>query len=179
MLEAIPLSRFLLRGLVIWFHEFGHALVAWLSGRRAIPLPLGWTNFQMDKSVVVMISLLGIEIMLFYMGVRARKWGFTVFAVLLLFLQLYGWFCLPMPEFLVLMSWPGIAGEFIIATALIILSLFPLPEYFKWSIYRWPTQVAASCIFIHSNLRWQRIASGDDAVPYGSIWIQFMGTLTN
>ena len=35
LLSAWNLSRFLLWGITIWFHEFGHATIAWLSGQRA------------------------------------------------------------------------------------------------------------------------------------------------
>ena len=39
--NAFPLTHFLLIGLRIWLHEWGHATIAWLSGYRAIPLPFG------------------------------------------------------------------------------------------------------------------------------------------
>src|SRR5262245_22646460 len=39
---ASPLG-FLLNGFFVWIHEFGHATAAWMTGRRALPLPFGWT----------------------------------------------------------------------------------------------------------------------------------------
>ena len=44
ILFVISPLGFLLGGFHVWVHEFGHASVAWLSGRRALPLPFGWTN---------------------------------------------------------------------------------------------------------------------------------------
>ena len=43
----------LMRPFHVWIHECGHATVAWLSGRRALPLPIGWTSWQPERSVVV------------------------------------------------------------------------------------------------------------------------------
>jgi Peptidase M50B-like len=40
---------FFLRGFHIWVHEFGHATVAWLVGKRALPLPIGWTNVESEN----------------------------------------------------------------------------------------------------------------------------------
>ncbi len=34
-------SFFFLKGFHVWMHEFGHATAAWLTGRRALPLPIG------------------------------------------------------------------------------------------------------------------------------------------
>src|SRR4051812_26833226 len=33
---------FFLTGFHVWVHEFGHATVAWMTGKRALPLPIGW-----------------------------------------------------------------------------------------------------------------------------------------
>ncbi|MGB7564387.1 MAG: M50 family metallopeptidase, partial [Prochlorococcaceae cyanobacterium] len=67
-----PLSN-LLFGVRIWFHEFGHALVAWLSGRRALPLPIGWTSTSQKRSPVVMVLVLFLELVLLTMAWRERK----------------------------------------------------------------------------------------------------------
>lgn len=32
---------FFLEGFHVWIHEFGHATVAWMIGKRALPLPFG------------------------------------------------------------------------------------------------------------------------------------------
>lgn len=170
LLQAIPITRFLLRGLMIWFHEFGHALVAWFSGRQAIPLPLGWMVYNPERSVVVMLLLLILELVLLVMGVRSKHRMFTSLAATLIALQLLGWFCLPYPTFEVLISWSGIAGEFILPTVLIVLSLYPLPDYFKWSLYRYPVQLASCYGLVHSVMFWRDVSSGRVGVPYGSIW---------
>lgn len=170
LLQAIPITRFLLRGLMIWFHEFGHAVVAWFSGRQALPLPLGWMVYNPDRSVVVMLLLLSLEGVLLVMGVRSKHRMFTSFAATLIAFQLLGWFWLPHATFEVLMSWSGIAGEFILPTVLIVLSLYPLPDYFKWSFYRYPVQLASCYGLVHSLMFWRDVSSGRVGVPYGSIW---------
>jgi hypothetical protein len=44
MVNNIDLLQLLHLPLHIWIHEFGHATVAWWSGHRALPLPIGWTS---------------------------------------------------------------------------------------------------------------------------------------
>ena len=41
---------FLLAGFQTWVHEFGHATVAWMTGRRALPLPIGWTSVSEERT---------------------------------------------------------------------------------------------------------------------------------
>ena len=40
LVNQSPLS-FFLTGFHVWMHEFGHSTAAWLTGRRATPLPFG------------------------------------------------------------------------------------------------------------------------------------------
>ena len=177
VLQAIPIVNFLLRGLVIWCHEFGHAFVAWFSGRRALPLPLGWTSFSNEREFVVLVLLLHLEIVLLVMGLVSRRRVFTLFAISLIALQLLGWFALPLSLFWILMSWGGVAGEFIVPTVLLVLTLFPLPQYFNWSVLRVPTQLASSYVLVHALVFWHQVASGRQAVPYGSLWNPSHGDL--
>ena len=44
--NALPIVNGLLFGIKIWFHELGHATIAWLAGRQALPLPIGWTSYN-------------------------------------------------------------------------------------------------------------------------------------
>ncbi|HEY9652102.1 MAG TPA: hypothetical protein V6C95_15665, partial [Coleofasciculaceae cyanobacterium] len=85
LLNAIPITKFLLRGIQIWIHEFGHATIAWLAGRRAIPLPFGWTNYEPERSLFVYFGILTLFGLLFWAGWREqRRWPMVlamVFAI--------------------------------------------------------------------------------------------------
>ena len=48
----------LLVGFHIWIHKFGHATVTWLSGYRALPLPIGWAKIEETKSNFVYFGIL-------------------------------------------------------------------------------------------------------------------------
>jgi hypothetical protein len=44
---------FFIQGIHVWMHEMGHAAVAWLTGRKAFPVPLGWTSVGNERSLFV------------------------------------------------------------------------------------------------------------------------------
>jgi hypothetical protein len=64
---------FFLRGFHVWVHEFGHAIVAWLVGKRALPLPIGWTNVSGEKSPFVYFGILFLLGVLLVAGWKERK----------------------------------------------------------------------------------------------------------
>ena len=64
---------FLLAGFHVWIHELGHASVAWLSGRPALPLPFGWTNVEPDESLILYLVILASLLALGVTGWRERK----------------------------------------------------------------------------------------------------------
>lgn len=52
LVSQSPLTLFL-PGFHIWIHELGHAVPAWLSGEKALPLPIGFTLIEPDTSAFV------------------------------------------------------------------------------------------------------------------------------
>lgn len=77
-MNALPLVNAMLFGVKIWFHEFGHAIIAWLAGRRAIPLPIGWTNVDLERSLFVYFGILILLGLLFGWGdarANAGRWS--------------------------------------------------------------------------------------------------------
>ena len=170
VVNAIPLSRWLLQGIGIWFHEFGHAFVAWMSGRRALPLPIGWTTVESERSPVVFVLLLILALLLLIPSLRQQKRLGIVLALTLILLQLLGWFALPTSGFNSLLSWSGVAGELILPTVLIVASFYRLPRYFNWKVYRIPCQFAACVCLVRTVIFWQRVRLGLAPIPFGSIW---------
>jgi hypothetical protein len=58
MVNNIGLLQLLHLPLHIWIHEFGHATVAWWSGYRALPLPIGWTSVSSQRDPFVYFGIL-------------------------------------------------------------------------------------------------------------------------
>ena len=170
VVNVIPLSRWLLQGIGIWFHEFGHAFVAWMSGRRALPLPIGWTTVESERSPVVFVLLLIMALLLLIPSLRQQKRLGIVLALTLILLQLLGWFALSTSGFNILLSWSGVAGELILPTVLIVASFYRLPRYFNWKVYRIPCQFAACVCLVRTVIFWQRVRLGQAPIPFGSIW---------
>ncbi len=73
LLNVLSAIKMLLFGINIWIHECGHAIVAWLSGYKAIPLPFGWTSIGSEQSLFVYFGVLTLLGLLFYTGRKERR----------------------------------------------------------------------------------------------------------
>lgn len=169
-MNAMPIVSFLFRGIKIWFHEFGHATIAWLAGRRAIPLPFGWTSVDPTRSVFVYLGLLVLFGLLFWVGQREQKRWPMALAGVLVILQFWFTWLLPDYRFETLLSFGGIGGELYLCTLLMVSFYFPLPEYWRWDFYRYPVVLGAAFTFWGQFWLWQQIVKGVEDIPWGSMW---------
>lgn len=170
LVNAVPGVSVWLFGVRIWFHEFGHALVAWLSGRRALPLPIGWTSTSLDRSPLVMLLVLFLILVLLTMAWRERQ-GFTaLLAAGLILLQIVASVSLDRTRFEPWFAWGGVAGELALSIVLMAGSLFTAPTYFRWEWLRYPAAVGGSLTFWAALLEWRAIAAGEKPLPLGSLW---------
>ncbi|MEO0885766.1 MAG: hypothetical protein AAFY54_07480 [Cyanobacteria bacterium J06648_10] len=170
VLNLIGAFKLLLLGIDIWIHEFGHATVAWLSGRKATPLPFGWTNVEPDKSLFVYFGLLTLFGVLFWSGYKEkRRWpmGLAIALTVIQFVMTWG---LSADTFDMLLSFGGIGGEFYLSTLLTVSFFFPLPEYWRWDFFRYPAVVFAGFTFLGSLWHWRQIDRGLEAIPWGSLF---------
>lgn len=167
---AILPTALLLDGLRIWAHEFGHALCAWFFGHRAIPLPLGWTNVEEDRSLMVygcVLSLLGYWA--YYAWSQAKYWA-LVFPLALTLIQLVCTWFVQAQTYEFYLASGGIHGEFILSTLILVLYFVKLPAYFKWNWLRVPALIGASFVFFQSYWQWHLIRVGQAEIPWGTAW---------
>ncbi|NJN22816.1 MAG: hypothetical protein HC812_18625 [Leptolyngbya sp. RL_3_1] len=170
VMNASPVVSSLLFGVKIWFHEFGHATVAWLAGRKAIPLPIGWTAVEPERSLLVYLGLLVLLGLLYWSGRREQQRWPMILAVMLGLLQFGMTWLMPPDTFEMLLNFGGIGGEFYLCTLLMVSFYFPLPAYWRWDFYRYPVALGAAFTFWGQLWLWQQIARGQATIPWGSLW---------
>ncbi len=169
-MNAMPIVNALLFGIKIWFHEFGHAVIAWLSGRQALPLPIGWTSYNPQRSPLVYLGILTLLGLLFWAGRREGKRWPMVLAATLAVVQFAMTWLLPANTFDMLMAFGGVGGEIYLAALLMVGFYFPLPDYFRWDFYRFPVVLGAAFCFWGQLWLWQQIPRGKASIPFGALW---------
>jgi hypothetical protein len=167
--QVLVFPRFLLRGVQIWIHEFGHATVAWLAGHAATPLSFGWTNVSEDRSPIVYICVLLLLSILLWSGWRERKYSAIVVAIIIAIGQFYMTWLMPEHTYYVLFSFGGVGGEFYLSTLLIVCFYFPLPDKFRWDFWRYLALLGATYAFTESFNMWHNIKTGAAEIPWGSM----------
>ncbi len=159
----------LVRPFHIWIHEFGHATIAWLSGRRALPLPLGWTSWQPERSTVVYVALLFLLGVLFYTAWKERLRGAMAFAGITILVQFVMTWTLSQYRIEQWISFGGIGGEFYLSAMLMILFYFPMPDCLRWDFWRYPVLLIAASTFWENFSFWNGVERGRESIPWGSI----------
>ncbi|MGG6242758.1 hypothetical protein ACQ4N7_29475 [Nodosilinea sp. AN01ver1] len=170
LMNAIPIVNALLWGIKIWIHEFGHATVAWLAGRRAIPLPIGWTSVDPRRSLFVYFGILILLGLLYWAGRREEKRWPVVLAIAIAIVQFFLTWLIPADTFDMLLSFGGVGGEIYLSALLMVGFYLPLPEYFRWDFYRFPTVLGAAFCFWGQVWLWQQVPRGKASIPFGSLW---------
>jgi hypothetical protein len=160
---------FLLEGFHVWIHEVGHASVAWLSGRPALPLPIGWTNVEPNKSTILYLVILISLGALAVSGWRERKAWPMILAAGLMAAQTFMTWGLPDNRAHLWMIFGGVGGEFYLSAAMICLFYFEFPEGFRWGSCRYIVLFIGAASFFESYSFWKKVKSGAEEIPYGSM----------
>lgn len=166
--NASPLG-FLLRGFHVWVHEFGHATVAWLSGYRALPLPIGWTNVEPERASFVYFGVLFLLGVMFWAGWRERKIWPLLLPLVIAPVQFHMTWQMPAHRGELWLAFGGVGGEFYLSTALMALFYVQMPEKFRWGGCRYVFAFLGASSFLNIWLFWRKVARFEELVPYGSL----------
>ena len=169
VLFSISRFGFLLEGFHVWIHELGHASVAWFSGRPAVPLPIGWTNVEPNRSLTLYLVMLVMLGALGVTGWRERKAWPMILAVVLIATQACMTWRLSEDRAHLWMIFGGVGGEFYLSAAMICLFFFEFPEGFRWGACRYIVLFIGAASFYESYSFWRTVKSGAEGIPYGSM----------
>jgi hypothetical protein len=159
----------LLTGFHVWMHEFGHATAAWLTGRRATPLPFGWTPIEPDYSPFVYFGLLFLLGVLFAAGWKERKAWPMLAAVALAALQYHMTWRLRLPEQEFWWTFGGVGGEFYLSALFMAFFFVELPEKFRWGACRYVFFLIGATAFLNIWLMWDKVYHGLEEIPFGTL----------
>jgi hypothetical protein len=168
LVNASPFG-FFLRGFQVWIHEFGHATVAWLSGHRALPLPIGWTNYGEERSTFVYGGVLFLLGVMAWAGWRERKIWALLIPLAIAPVQFYLTWRMPEHRRELWLAFGGVGGEFYLSAALMALFFVHLPEKFRWGGCRYVAAFLGASTFLNVWLLWRKIAHFEELIPYGSM----------
>lgn len=170
VMRMMPFGRLLAYPMQIQFHELGHALVAWLTSRAALPLPFGFTMWKLERSTFTgacVLFLLGVLAVAAYR--ERRCFGLALAATLA---GLFGFLSFGMStsesEAYILAG--GIAGELTLTSALLCGFYFPLPDRLRWDFFRFVVLVPAATAWLESAALWRAVQRGKHPLPLGSIF---------
>lgn len=161
---------FFLKGFHIWMHEFGHATAAWMCGRRATPLPIGWTPVEPEYSAFVYFGLLLMFGVLFVAGWKERKAWPMIAAVALAGLQYYmTWQMTELQQEFWWSAFGGVGGSFYLSALMMAFFFVELPDKFRWGGCRYVFFLIGATAFLDSTGFWNDVFHGRQEIPFGSM----------
>jgi len=165
--ELIGFDIFVFSTTGMWTHELGHAVVAWLSGFVAIPLPFFTLRASEDRNLfgaaVLMLSIAaGV-----YFALRRRIWPLLVLLGGLASLQMLLTFAINPAQATKWVIFAGLGGELVLPTVLMAAFYQRLPG--RWDFWRYPVLAASAVTLVRGLFLWTRVASGTRAMPHGSM----------
>lgn len=169
VINASPLLL-IVHPLQIWIHEFGHATVAWLGGRRALPLPFGWTSVVLERTWWVYVGILFLLAVLVRISWREQLRWPIVLGGMIGAVQFYMTWMMSAWQFEMWLAFGGIGGEFYLSTLLMIGFYFRFPDRWRWDFWRFVALVVAASTFINSFWLWHHIERGLAEIPWGSLF---------
>lgn len=150
----------------IQFHELGHAVVAWLSGRFAIPIPCGLTVWTDPPSSGAHLVVLLVAALLVIRGVRTKRRGFFVGAAML---ELAHVLVATRDDSIASILLAGGASELATPAAVVIAFFLPMHDRLRWDFFRFPALGVAAIGYLGAMRLWLAVFRGQEEAPIGSL----------
>ena len=161
------------RGLVriffsMWVHELGHAVTAWFCGLHATPGPW-FTSHSEERSFLTILVLAGGLGLLTWRGWKAGRWGRVGVGVVLLGLQAVGTLGLRPEQVLMLITFGGDGGCFVLGSLLMASFYVPTEHPLRTRQLRWGFLVIGAAAWMDAFKTWWTARRDEDAIPFGAI----------
>lgn len=149
------------------FHEFGHASVAWSTGRSALPMPFGWTSWSLERSWLFLSMAFLFATLLTVWGLREKKAIAVVVAAVMFGVLAFG-LVTPLAVSEPWLVAGGPIGEAMWPAVALLAFHLPMPERMRWDFFRWVLALFA-CVALASVVQDDlAIGRGARPLPLGS-----------
>jgi Zn-finger nucleic acid-binding protein len=166
VVHGLGFSGFVWGTFEMWFHELGHAIVAWLGGFVAVPLPFFTMTPRSTRSVSVSLVVLGMIGAIAYESKKRAMWGALAFAGVLLVAQAFLTLVLTPNEATEWVIFAGQAGAIVLPV--VVMLAFYQPVGWRWDFWRFVAVAVAGIGFVHAMFVWVGVALGTAVMPHGS-----------
>jgi hypothetical protein len=171
-LAAGAIGHFLGLGILVWatvemwFHELGHAVVAWLGGFMAVPLPFFTVVPREERSPLVVIVVAGLIGAVAWEAWRRKYRPLLAGCGVLLLVQIALTFGLNPAQAAQWWIFAGQAGA-IVLPAVVMVAFYQRAGW-RWDFWRYPALVIAAIGYAHAMFTWIGVARGTEVMPHGS-----------
>jgi hypothetical protein len=169
--SRVELLRFVVQsGFAMELHELGHAVVNWLGGRLAVPLPMFTVVPSEDRAWWFAAAVLA--------GLAALAWkawtedcpAVVALCGVLFALQVQLTLLARPAALSFWVAFGGLGGECVLSALLIVLYFERLPRAVRWPAYRAIFLFIGACVLASSVRRWRDADADFMNVPWGSFW---------
>ena len=149
------------------FHELGHAIVSWLGGRFAIPLP--FMTFYLGGRSVWVFALLWLAVAaLMYYGWRERRPFVIVLGAVVMALQVTFTFVISEHKLDEYFYLGGQLGEIALSTLALSAFYFKLPDRVRWDFWRWFALLPSAICLLRARNTWAASVGDLKKMPLGA-----------
>lgn len=150
----------------MWTHELGHAIVSWLTGIPAIPMPFVTFQIGEDRSTIVIVLVALGWIALGAWGIKKRSPGLISGALGIAALQLVLTGIMSPGRANQWVLFAGLGGELVLSTVVMLAFYVRLP--LRWDFWRYPVVFTCAFAYVHALVLWVKVALGVAEMPHGA-----------
>jgi hypothetical protein len=148
---------------ILFYHEFGHAMAAWLCGRWAFAIPIAGLTFHgRERSWIVTAGLVSALGWLLKRSWEEEDYGQLVVSTAGLLAMADLAFLVPTKEQEAFIIYGGCAGELFLAALVVVAFYWRVAPRLRWDFWRYPLLLTATCTFLHRAAFWGEAAAAPD-----------------
>lgn len=151
----------------------GHAIMAWMGGRWALPLgaivpTAAMTLIGETRSYFFIFLFYGLLFFALFYFYREKYYFYFRSIILLFCLSFYLTFRVDELQLSSYIYGAGILGEIFLSTLIVISFYYKISDRFRWDFWRYPFLIYGAVGFTNSALQWYRIKNNLQEMPMGS-----------